>query len=296
MINAITKAKIGRLAREYHDLRQRHPGSIEQIDLAEIPEMVYNSNAIENSTLTLEDTEDILIYNRIRRDADIREIYEAKNLAKVIKLLITKPQQKLTIQLILDLHKTLLTDINDDYAGRFRHGHEWVRVGAHVGANPDFVGKLMSDLVDQYNDKITNGDYFLTAIAQFHAEMENIHPFCDGNGRTGRVILNQQLVNLGYPPVIIRSKNKREDYYPLFDKYLHTDSADGFVDLFALLLIESLHKRIALLNGSKIISLQNWCLINNININSANNKARRQSIPAFRQGKKWFIASSFNGK
>lgn len=293
MINRITKDKIAKLASDYRSLKFDHAEAIAEIDLAEIPEMVYNSNAIENSTLTLEDTEDIIVYNRIRHDASVREIYEAKNLAKVIKHLLDNSSQPLTVNLILKLHKILLTDIDDNYAGRFRSGHEWVRVGTHVGANPNFVSGLMSDLVNNYNENISKGHYFLDEIARFHAEMENIHPFCDGNGRTGRVIVNQQLINLGYPPIIVRNKNKREDYYPLFDRYIRTESADGFVDLFALLLTESLHKRISILSSKKIVSLQTWCAKTGTNINSAYNKARRQTIPAFRQGDKWFIADDY---
>ena len=69
--------------------------------------------------------------------------------------------------LILNLHKDLLTDIDDTVAGRFRNGKEWVRVGNHLGANPQFVPKLMQELVDEYNEQKIN--YFLDAIANFHA-------------------------------------------------------------------------------------------------------------------------------
>jgi Fic family protein len=83
--------------------------------LAEIPEMIYNSNAIENSTLSLKDTEDILIYNTIKKDYNIREVYEAKNLAEITKELLETETEKLSISLILSLHKTLLTHINNSY-------------------------------------------------------------------------------------------------------------------------------------------------------------------------------------
>jgi Fic family protein len=90
--------------------------------------MVYNSNAIENSSLTLKDTESILIHNQIKKNHDIREVHEAINLAKITKILLDNPKQKLTIESILALHKILLTNISDNWAGRFRRNKEWVRI------------------------------------------------------------------------------------------------------------------------------------------------------------------------
>ena len=146
-MNQIIKSRIEKLSKTYRELTKSNRNAIKEISAAELPEMVYNSNAIENSTLTLEDTEDILIHNMIRTDHEIREIYEAKNLAKAIEYLDNNPDEPFTAELILKLHKILLTDINDDAAGRFRSGDEWVRVGTHIGANPDFVNELIYDLV-----------------------------------------------------------------------------------------------------------------------------------------------------
>jgi len=75
----------------------------------------------------------------------------------------------------------------------------------------------MHELVKKYHTDIDI--YFLDKIAYFHAEFETIHPFCDGNGRIGRLLINQQLMKLGYPPIIIPNKNKKTDYYPLFNDY-----------------------------------------------------------------------------
>ena len=192
MINQTTKDRITDLSEQYKKLIKSKPEAVREIAIAEIPEMVYNSNAIENSTLTLKDTEDILLRDSIKKDHDIREIYEAKNLAKITETLLDIPNNPTTVKLILDLHKILLSGIKDDWAGRFRSGKEWVRVGAHVGANPDFVERLVNKLVADYDNR--DGGYFLDNIAWFHAEFETIHPFNDGNGRLGRVLINQQLM------------------------------------------------------------------------------------------------------
>ncbi|GHT85706.1 cell division protein Fic [Spirochaetia bacterium] len=291
MINQITKDRIQGLAKQYQTLIRTKKEALREIALAGIPEMVYNSNAIENSTLTLEDTEDIILRDMIRRDHNVREIYEAKNLAKITEYLLENPNEKLSIGLILSLHKTLLTGIRDDIAGRFRMNKEWVRIGAHLGTNPDFVSALMRDLVENYNSD--GGEYFLDKIAYFHAEFETIHPFGDGNGRMGRTLINHQLMALDLPPIIIQSKSKFTNYYPLFNTYVASTRYDGFTGLFASLLTESLYRRIALLSSPKIIPLTEWAKKNGIAGTTASNKAARQTIPAFRMRDRWMIPSEY---
>lgn len=291
MINQVTKDRINSLAEEYRKLAAQQKEAIRELALSELPEMVYNSNAIENSTLTLEDTEDILIRNQIRTDHEIREIYEAKNLASAIEYLMDNPEKETSVELILSLHKTLLTNIRDDIAGRFRSGREWVRVGTHIGANPEFVNSLMYELVENYNSD--DGGYFLDKIAYFHAEFENIHPFGDGNGRIGRLLTNEQLDMLGLPPIIIPNKSKFDEYYPALDEYTKTGKVDKLTELFAGLLIETLYRRITKLTARRIISVADWAKNNDINLQSATNKAIRGTIPAFRVRGHWMIDQEY---
>ena len=291
MINQTTKDKIELLHRQYLNLSKGNESVLKEITLAEIPELVYHSNAIENSTLSLEDTEKILAEGSIARKVNVREVYEAKNLAKLTESLLEKNNSLLHIKLILSLHKSLLNNIDDTIAGRFRIGKEWVRVGNHLGANPQFVPILMQELVDNYNqNKIS---YFLDAVSHFHAEFETIHPFVDGNGRMGRVIINLQLMNLGFPPIIIQNKSKHTEYYTLFTQYQSTIKFGGFTELFALLLQESLHKRISILSAKRIIPLARWASQKGVKPNVAANKAKRQTIPAFRLREKWMISEEF---
>jgi Fic family protein len=208
--------------------------------------------------------------------------------------LLRKPRQPLTIELILSWHKILLNGIHDDWAGRFRRGKEWVRVGGHVGANPKFVSGLMRKLVGKY--RTDNELYFLDKIAWFHAEFETIHPFCDGNGRMGRALINQQLMALGLPPIIIQNKSKRSAYYPLFSRYTAANKYDGFTELFAALLIEALQKRLGLLTSPRVIPLARWAKAESIAGNIAANKAARGTIPAFRIREKWMISENFHVK
>ena len=277
MLNSRTKEQIVRLKTLYDTKSKEKSDILKQITLAEIPEAIYNSNAIENSSLTLSDTEKIILNNITPQKIDIREMFEVKNLAKVTELLLENQSKILTIEQILELHKILLSDINDNWAGRFRKNNEWVRIGNHIGANPEFVNDLMLDLIGKYNsDKEM---YFIDKIAWFHAEFENIHPFCDGNGRIGRVFINLQLMHENLPPVIIQNKSKQSEYYPIFRAYSANGRYDKLSELLALLLTESLHKRLTYLCCPKIISLADWARQNNVKNNIATNKAKRQTIP-----------------
>jgi Fic family protein len=291
MINQTTKAKLEELHKQYVSLVQGNESVLKEIALAEIPEMIYNSNAIENSTLSLDDTERILAGNDLSRKVSVREIYEAKNLAQLTKGLLEKRNHAFTIKSILHMHKGLMMHIDDAIAGRFRTGKEWVRVGNHLAANSQFVPSLMQELVDGFN--APQNAYFLDRIAHFHAEFETIHPFVDGNGRLGRLLINQQLMHAGWPPIIIQNKHKHTAYYPLFTQYQSTLKYGGFTQLFALLLQEALHKRISLLSAKRIVPLSVWASSHQIKGNVAANKAKRQTIPAFRLREKWMIAADF---
>ena len=288
MLNARTTSKIDGLLDRYAALREDNPEAIAEIARAEVAESVYNSNAIENSTLTLEDTENILA-GFTARAHDVREVFEAKNLAEVTEELI-RGVGKLDANLILRLHGMLLRGINDDWAGRFRRRGEWVRVGAHMGANPEYVDRLVETIITEYYE---DENYFIDRVARFHAEFETIHPFSDGNGRVGRVIINQQLLELGVPPIIIPNKGKERHYYPVFRGYPVSGDYSDLSTLIARQLIESLNKRITLITAPKVIRLSEWAKVNGVSGSVAANKAARGTIPAFRQRGTWMIDAHY---
>ena len=294
MISNSLRQKLDFLIERYHDLVPNYASGIRELSLVELPEIVYNSNAIENSTLTLEDTEDILIRHQIRTDHQIREIFEATNLAKAMELLLDNPETEISVSLILQLHRILMQNIRDDAAGRFRTNKEWVRVGNHIGVNPQFVHGFMSDLVKKYN--ASDDQYFLDKIVYFHAEFENIHPFIDGNGRIGRLLINEQLDLLDLPPILIPNKSKNEEYYPALEEYSKFNKLDQLSEFFAKLLIEALYRRITRLTAPKIVSVSDWAKQNQMSVQSATNKALRGTIPAFRLRGHWMIDSDFQAQ
>lgn len=287
---AITKPnrdRIQTLKREYDTLKRGKESLLILLDEAEIPESVYNSNAIENSTLTLKETEKILLDIAVSRDVSVREIFEAKNLARVVNYIRDQAQAKpVDEDLILLLHQMLIGGIQDEIAGRFRTKGEYVRVGTHIAPAPEHVQSLMATLlIEQGNATDT---YFLDAIARFHLEFENIHPFCDGNGRIGRVLISYQLLRLGFPLIIIRDKEK-DKYYQAFRDYRDREDTRTMEKVLAQGLTESLHKRITYLRGSQIIPLVEYAKRLGKSVSAVSNAARRQNIPAFREKGVWKI-------
>ena len=128
---------------------------LQLITETEIAEHVYNSNAIENSTLTLEETEKILLQIDLERFISERELFEAKNLARVVSYIDKKAiEMPLTLELILMLHKMLLSNIRDDIAGRLREGNEYVRVANHIAPPPKELNSLLSSMLQVYNSNV----------------------------------------------------------------------------------------------------------------------------------------------
>lgn len=260
------------------------------IDEVEIPENVYNSNAIENSTLTLEETEKILLEQQLARNVSLREVFEAKNLARVIDYKRKKVKEsELSKDLIVLFHQMLIGGIDDAIAGRFRGKGEYVRVGAYIAPAPEHVERMIETALLDYSSDL--GTYFLDRIAKFHLDFETIHPFCDGNGRIGRVIINFQLLQHGLPRIIIRNKEK-DVYYRAFTDYREKKTTRTMEGILSLALVESLHKRLSYLRGERIVRLSEYIKQKGLSAPAVTNAARRQTIPAFREKGVWKIGEN----
>lgn len=283
------KEKIDTLKRQYEILKKNRDTLLDIVFEAELPESVYNSNAIENSTLTISETEKILLNMEISRNVSVREVFEAKNLAQVFGYIKKKTKEKnVDKDLILLLHKMLILNIDENIAGRFRKQYEYVRVGTYIAPAPEHIETMIDAVLLEYSSRHT--EYFLEKIAKFHLEFEHIHPFCDGNGRIGRVLINYQLMQLGFPPIIIRDKEKAL-YYKSFGEYRNSNKKKTAImdRVVSLALMESFHKRIAYMKGEKIITLSEFSEIKKESLKILLNKAKRQTIPAFREKGVWKI-------
>ena len=283
--------RIQTLKREYDTLRQGRESLLAMIDEVEIAESVYNSNAIENSTLTLEETERILLEQMLSRNVSVREVFEAKNLARVTEYKrIRAKDSELNKDLMLLLHQMLIGGIDDTIAGRYRQQGEYVRVGTHIAPAPEHVERMIDNILVEYSSDL--GSWFLDKIARFHLDFETIHPFCDGNGRMGRTLINFQLLQLGLPRLIIRNSEK-ERYYRAFRDYGNGKKTKAMEVIVALALMESLHKRLSYLQGEEIVRLSDYIRQHGLSAPAFTNAARRQTIPAFREKGVWKIGSQF---
>jgi len=287
MIQLPFRSRIKQLKEAYDRLRKGKENLLQMIDDAEVFESVYNSNAIENSTLTLAETEKILLEMEVSRDISLREVFEAKNLARVMEYIGTKSQViEVSEDLILLLHQMLLGAINDKIAGRFRGPNEYVRVGSFIASAPEHITRRIDQMLADYTSN--QETYFAEKIARFHLEFETIHPFLDGNGRIGRVLINYQLLRLGFPPIIIRDKEK-QTYYKSFTQYRNGQKMTVMETIIIRALMESFHKRITYLKTQEIIPLADYAKKERLSLTAFLNQAKRQTIPAFREKGVWKI-------
>lgn len=274
------------LKKEYDHLKIGKQSLLKIIDEAEIPESVYNSNAIENSTLTLKETEKILLEMEVSKNVSLREVYEAKNLARVMEYIRTKSSEELSKETILLLHQMLIGNIDESIAGQLRKKGEYVRVGSFIAPAPEHIERMLEEALIEYSSD--QGSYFVDKIAKFHLQFETVHPFNDGNGRIGRVIINYQLYRLGFPGIIIRDKEK-QTYYDSFTQYRDDKITKVMERIISLAITEALHKRLAYLKGTKIIEATEYAAKIGKPAPVVLNAAKRQTIPAFREKGVWKI-------
>ncbi|MBE5968787.1 MAG: Fic family protein [Lachnospiraceae bacterium] len=180
--------------------------------------MAYNSNKIEGSTLTSEQTASLfdtgtLVSNGV-------EVYKAKDIEemnghfKMFNEMLKKIDDPLTEELIMSFHYQLKNGVFEDMANGYPIGaykNKANIVSDIITVPPEDVPMQMKKLIDNYN----NSEKKLIDIIEFHAKYESIHPFQDGNGRTGRMIMFKQCINSGEIPIIIQDETKSVYYNAL---------------------------------------------------------------------------------
>lgn len=282
------------LREKYHKLAISKSSLLELLSEAEVAEQVFNSNAIENSTLSLDETEKILLQIDLDRVISQRELFEARNLARVVRFINKHARNReLTFEMVLFLHKMLLANIRSEIAGRFRKGNEYVRVASHLAPSPESIQILMEELFATYHGFI--GDGIIKRISRFHLGFEHIHPFVDGNGRIGRVLINYLLVHEGYVPINIKFID-RSLYYNAFKEFDRSGKTKIMEEIVAKALSSSYYKRLAYLEGRTIVKLSHYAKKHKLSHSNLLNKAKRQTIEAFLEKGEWKIGETKKNK
>jgi Fic family protein len=283
--------KISSLRERYYKASSGQDALLQLIAETEVAEQVYNSNAIENSTLTLEETEKILLQIDLDRYITEREIFEAKNLARVVSYINKRAkEQELTLEVILLLHKMLISNIRDDIAGRFRRGKEFVRVGNYIAPNPKEILGRLEKMLSEYN--AASHENIIKRIAKLHLDFEHTHPFCDGNGRIGRVLNNYLLIREGFVPINIKFIDRKK-YYEAFRDFDAKGATAIMEEIVGKALTNSYYRRLAYLEGKKIVTLADYAKKNKLSHSNLINKAGRQTVEAFLEKGVWKIGADF---
>lgn len=193
-------------------------------------ELTYTSNAIEGNTLTRQETALIVEKGLTVDGKTLKEHLEAVNHAAALAIVISLAQNKETAiseSDILDIHRLILSKIDDANAGRYRSVAVRIAGTTSVLPNPVKVPQLMAEFVQWLQ---TAQGHPAEVAAQAHYRLVSIHPFVDGNGRTARLLMNLILVREGYPPAIIRKEDRRR-YINALEKAQGGGSRDDFMAL-----------------------------------------------------------------
>ncbi|MCL2019119.1 MAG: Fic family protein [Oscillospiraceae bacterium] len=233
-------------------------------------EFTYDSNAIEGNKITLPETYEILRKNVTISGKPLKDQMEIIGHAKAFDYLVetaTNKKLPLSDDLILTVHKMTLKNSENpagnksaggsrSIAGRYRTFGEDVVVGDpvtgevfHRGASPMSLSDNIKGLIDDYNHLVSDSSInIIGLLAGFHLCFESIHPFCDGNGRVGRLLVNFELIKHNYLPIDIRFA-ERAAYYAAFEKKADESVSDDYTrmtELFvrSMLSSQAMYKRL----------------------------------------------------
>ena len=218
-------------------------GELERLREEFVIEYTYNSNAIEGNTLTLKETS--LVLKGLTVGAKpLKDHLEAVGHRQAFDFIceqVSNPTP-LTESLIRQIHYLVLSDKPED-RGVYRRVPVRIVGALHAPVQPYLIQPKMEQLLQEY---LSSGENLVTRLARFHIEFEGIHPFIDGNGRTGRLLVNLELMKAGFPPIDIRFSD-RAKYYAAFDAWHSGKKRDAMAMLFATYLNQQLVRYLEIL-------------------------------------------------
>ena len=200
----------------------------------------YNSNKIENGNTTYDDTYEVFVNGRVTGyTGDTRTIIEIENQKRawLRTLQAFGRREPIDEAFVLEMQRIITEGVYDEKRmekgerpGEYKR-HHYVVGRSETGAAPETVADEMAEMLDEMAAFEATGKSLLTAAAYFHAKFENIHPFSDGNGRTGRTMMNYYLLLNDHPPITIHDED-RKDYYAALEAYhseLDLEPLKGFL-------------------------------------------------------------------
>ena len=229
------------------ELDSRRPlteGEVQRLYEEFMIEYTYNSNAIEGNTLTLRETDMVLRGLTIDKKPlkDHMEAVGHKDAFWYICDLV-KEKAELTEYVIKQIHSLVLADKPQD-RGVYRRVPVRIMGAQHTPPQPYLIEPKMTELLLNFK---TSEENIVEKLAKFHVEFEGIHPFIDGNGRTGRLLVNLELMKAGYPPIDIKFTDRMR-YYDAFDAYHVRGDLSEMTKLFAEYLNARLDEYLKILN------------------------------------------------
>jgi len=211
--------------------------AVEKNLLAFITQYTYNSNAIEGSTLTLSDTHIVIVEGLTIDQKPMSDHLDAINHKEAIYYILelSKEDRKLSETDIKNIHSLVMAN-NPKIKGIYRN-HDVLISGTEY-MPPSFIHLTdeMDKLIENY---LSDKKHPIEKIAELHVLFERVHPFSDGNGRTGRLLMNLELIKVGYQPVDIKFKD-RANYIQALQDYDNTQKATKFIDMVARYQLEEL--------------------------------------------------------
>ena len=204
-------------------------GEVERLNEEFTVEYTYNSNAIEGNTLTLRET-DMVLRGLTIDQKPLKDHMEAVGHKEAFDFVCELVRDKVPIseRVIQQIHYLVLADKKDD-RGVYRRVPVRIMGAQHEPVEPYLIQPRMEQLMLNFAEST---EHIITKLARFHIEFEGIHPFIDGNGRTGRLLVNLELMKAGYPPIDIKFTD-RIAYYKAFDEYYSKGNLDAMEKLFA---------------------------------------------------------------
>ena len=222
-------AQIDRKKAELDSRRPLTAGEAERLKEEFVVEYTYNSNAIEGNTLTLRET-DLVLRGLTIEQKPLKDHLEAVGHKEAFDFVseLVKENVPISESIIKQIHYLVLADKRED-RGVYRRVPVRIMGAQHEPVQPYLIEPKMEHLL---HDFVERKEHIVTKLARFHIEFEGIHPFIDGNGRTGRLLVNLELMKKGYPPIDIKFAD-RVSYYNAFDEYYAKHNLSAMENLFA---------------------------------------------------------------